>query len=509
MRVKTESKTIILLTAFVVIFTISLFLKNEKAVSIRNIQWNKGINFTAGDCDSNAYTAWCPHNLQYDAKHGKFVFLQSHTSKHIDGEYSNMTLCYLNPETPLDYEMLNCPVYKGKGELLVTDSGEWYIWTDYYSNDEGKNWDAVALTEPLYNRYGVYDIDGILYMGDDSSEMGAYHISYDYGITWSTEYFGVPYKDCEASFCKFKDEIYAFLRTNINQYACIMKKTDEGWIVINDDYLKAGASNCSVVAFDDFIAIAHASRTDLHLYYTVWDGNENFETTDLGLIEVEGDNDLDFHSPSLAFGNGYACIAFMMHTYGSRRGGYYECQNQWMIGAYEAGKKLLKCNFYSDLSYPVLLQTAFQADFFPSGTLLTVLNNSEESHVTITTENLSKYAALHYPNGGLLPVRHGNLAAYGTYGAPIAPENITIDYVLWVQQFPIVEYNGKNYMCIKNVDGNKEMITSIQRKNAVYESSAVVDFAEYTEELQKAFYIGQSSFILTTPLLHYAELSYE
>lgn len=88
MRDERKNIKIFLLTAAVVIFAIFLFLKNERAVSIRNIQWNKGINFTAGDCDSNAYTAWCPHNLQYDAKHGKFVFLQSHTSKHIDGEYS-------------------------------------------------------------------------------------------------------------------------------------------------------------------------------------------------------------------------------------------------------------------------------------------------------------------------------------------------------------------------------------------------------------------------------------
>lgn len=114
-----------------------------------------------------------------------------------------------------------------------------------------------------------------------------------------------------------------------------MKKTEEGWITIIDDSLKAGSSNCNVVAFDDFIAIAHASRTDLHLYYTVWDGKENFD----------------------------------------------------------------------------------------------------ESHVTLTTEN------------------------------------ITIDYVLWVQQFPVVMYEGKNYMCIRKVDDIKDIITSIQRENADYESS--------------------------------------
>lgn len=52
-----------------------------------------------------------------------------------------MTLCYLNPERPLDYEMFNCPENKGKGEFFVTDSGEWYIWTDfyrYYSDDNSK-----------------------------------------------------------------------------------------------------------------------------------------------------------------------------------------------------------------------------------------------------------------------------------------------------------------------------------------------------------------------------------
>ncbi|MGN0417690.1 hypothetical protein [Anaerostipes faecalis] len=174
-----------------------------------------------------------------------------------------MTLCYLDPTDPLKYEQLNCPYYEGLGALLVKDDGTWFIWIEdarYMSKDAGETWEKEPLVTPLPTRYGVYDLDGVLYMGDDSSDRGVYRVSEDEGLAWETKNFGVDYSDCEASFCKFKGNIYAFLRTNETDYACIMKETDGGWEIIHDDTLLAYASNCSPVVFDDCIAIAHVNR---------------------------------------------------------------------------------------------------------------------------------------------------------------------------------------------------------------------------------------------------------
>lgn len=43
----------------------------------RPVTWNTDVNFTAGDCDTENYTGWCPHNLQYDKTRKKFVFFVS------------------------------------------------------------------------------------------------------------------------------------------------------------------------------------------------------------------------------------------------------------------------------------------------------------------------------------------------------------------------------------------------------------------------------------------------
>lgn len=481
--------------------------KQNDNVSLNNIKWNEGVNFTAGDCDSNAYTAWCPHNLQYDAVRDKFIFLQCHATNHADSKFSKMTLCYLNPENPLWYEEINCPIYEGLGALLVNEQGEWYIWTEEYrycSNDAGISWTEQLLETPLQHRYGVYDIDGVLYMGDDSSEQGVYYISYDYGISWLKESFGISYRDCEASFCKFKGEIYAFLRTNSSEFACILKKSGDGWSLVNDDCLKAGASDCSVVAFDDFITIAHISRTDMHLYYTVWNGEDSFITKDLGLQDANSDNAGDFHSPSLAFGNGYVCIAYMLHTYGSCNSAYYECQNQWMIGAYEQGKKFLRCDYKSSLLFTVLAGAIIDSDFYPDGSIVSTIKNSNKFDVTLTSEKLNKYSTLHYPNGGIVPIRHGCLAAYGTKGAPIPSEIITIDFLFGNQQYPVVNVDGTNIMCIR--DDSKEMVVSMQRKTEVYDSSVLTEFAEYTENVQKAFYMERESFVAVSPFLEYCTI---
>ena len=197
---------IIIGTAFIAVVCVCVYsffiAKTSQGNRYRDVTWNTEVNFTAGDCDSADYSGWCPHNLQYDPTRGKFVYLQCHRNGHMGG-FSQMTLCYLDPHNPLDYTELNCPYYVGLGALLVTENGTWYIWTDsmrYTSTDGGETWREDALKTPLSTRYGVYDIDGVFYMGDDSDREGAYWVSVDYGLTWESGSFGVSYKDCEASF---------------------------------------------------------------------------------------------------------------------------------------------------------------------------------------------------------------------------------------------------------------------------------------------------------------------
>lgn len=490
----------------------------------KSVEWNEGINFTAGDCDVSNYSAWCPHNLQYDKTRKKFVFLQCHRWGHT-GDFVSISLCYLDPENPLEYEPLNCPVYNGVAALLVTDDGTWYIWTDtqrYTSVDGGTSWMAEMLVTPLSSRYGVYDIDGTLYMGDDSGDAGVYRTSTDYGLTWETQDFGVDYVDCEASFCKFKGNIYAFLRTNTTEYGCILKTLEDGsWKVVNDNTLLAGNSNCSPVAFDDYIAIAHINRFDCHLYYTVWDGTDSFDTVDLGQVEKNTNYQGDFHCPTLAFGDGYACIAFMMHTYGNPVvGSYIYAQNNWVIGRYDENKKFLKCNIWEVNGEPLEdanagMKTYGLTEKYPSNAdihqneiVSRWMRNDNNFGVTLYSpdsrmDNYSK-------NGLLIPVQNGKLVAFGTKTVGADPAAISPIYILQYQSYCCVEWNGNRYMCIdsSSSSNDEQMQLSLQRKNTVYESSVVTD-CYITNTIKNVCYISPHSDKEMTVLLQHAEISYD
>ncbi len=467
----------------------------------KTVTWNNAVNFTAGDCDTENYTGWCPHNLQYDKTRNKFVFLQSHSTQHLNGKFVNMTLCYLDPSDPLNYKKLNCPDYEGLGALLVKDDGTWYIWTEdkrYMSKDAGETWKEDKLITPLPTRYGVYDLDGTLYMGDDSAERGIYRVSEDDGLTWETKNFGVNYSDCEASFCRFKGKTYAFLRTNETNYACIMQETKDGWKIVDDNSILAYASNCSPVVFDDYIAVAHINRKDCHLYYTIWDGKENFDTTDLGMIESSTAYASDFHSPALAFGNGYACIAFMMHMYGTPTPNhFFYAQNSWIIGTYD-DKKLFTCEI-KDKYKKSSDYTKELSEVYPS--------NAETDKIEITSDaidNQNNYNVCLYnkkndfedcmmssEEGLFVPVKNGNLIAYGTKSAKIDPNSITIELLHRYQPFCILKYENQNYMCI--FDESTEQMMSLQRKNYIYESSLVTNCIDIDDETNICFVKANSS----------------
>ena len=500
---------------------VAYIISNNGSNKYKDVIWNTQVNYTAGDCDSSNYTAWCPHNLQYDQTRNRFVFLQCHASGH-SGEFSPMTLCYLNPEDPLEYEEINCPLYNGVGALLILEDGTWYIWTDtmrYSSGNAGISWEEKELNTPLAARYGIYEIGDKLYAGDDSEEAGIYRVSEDGGISWEVKNFGVQYNDCEAAFCEFKGEVYAFLRTSTTEYACILKETQEGWITVNDDMLLAGNSNCSPVAFDDYIAIAHINRLDCHLYYTVWDGKDDFETTDLGLIEADTNMQGDFHSPVLAFGKDYCAIAFMMHTYGTPvTGSYILAQNNWLIGAYEDDAEFIKCNIEN--AYNINPESAessaringlsqiypLNAKVFQDSISLGLMRNEGVAGVSMYNpdDSLSNYSVASI-DGFLVPVYEGALIAYGTASGKVNPEYITPMYLYQYQPYCNITYKGKNYMCITSQRNSFNMMISMQRKNYLYKSSIITDCV-ITDEVRKVCYISPNSSCAMTGILQYAEI---
>ena len=477
------------------------------------VTWNTQWSYNCGSNEDAKYTAWCPHNLQYDKTRNIFVFLQCHRASHT-GAYSNMTLCALNPENPLEYEMLNCPTYAGLGALLITEDGTWYIWDNlkrYTSTDGGTTWKTEYMKAGLTARFGIYEIDGVLYAGDDSGNAGVYRISKDYGITWEEKNFGVPYTDCEASFCKFKGTIYAFLRKNTTEtddpnylYAAIYKSTDgENWEFVNDDKLLAKSSYCCPVAFDDYIAIAHISRADRHLYYTVWDGNESFETTDFGVV---GGKDGDFHTPSLAFGNGYACIAFMNFTFGtSYTSAYNVCQNNWVVGTYDNTKETLVVSFekltYTGSDTAEKVKNLGFTSAYPEGseikahgTVRKGLGNDNDYPIYIYNpdDRMVNFYAGRYGNERF---RNGKALTFGCVAGT------TTEIGTGTCAF---EINGKYYH-ITNRDSSEHHC--IQWKPIINESSTVTD-AYPTEEVSTQIQVPANSYKNITDATPY-QLTYK
>ena len=332
--------------------TISLTSKNvdgkQLVVSIEDLDgiayspvtWNSTA-VTAGNNDTAKYNAWCQHNLQYDKTRNQFIFLQCHCETHTGTRYAS-TLHRLDPANPTEYETINFPVDEtGLCSLLIMDDGTWHIWSSggrYTSTDGGENWTKEAVTG-LERRFGIWNIGGTLYAGDDATNIGVYYKSTDGGLNWTTESFGDVgnYSDCEASFCQFKGEVYAFLRTNTTDYIVVLKQTADGWELVDDSHILAYTSSACPVAFKDYIAIAHCNRRDQHLYYTVWDGADGWVTEDLG--DMGGGGAGDFHTAALAFGGGYAAIAFFTHSNESSE--YKAAVNAWLVGAYEENKNTL------------------------------------------------------------------------------------------------------------------------------------------------------------------------
>lgn len=416
--------------------------------------------FSAGEVDEVMYYGWCPHNLQYDKTRGKFVFLQSRCDAHIpNAKWYTPVLSYLDPKNQTEYEPINCPVTeKTVASLLIEDDGTWYIWTStarYVSHDGGVSWERAAVAG-LNSSFGVWKVGDTLYMGDDSSSVGVYYTSTDGGLNWTTENFGDigAYSDCEASFCEFKGDTYAFLRTNTTDYAVVLKKAADGWILVNDDKIICYKSCCCPVSFGDYIAIANCNRRDLHLYYTVWDGNNNWLTEDLG--ELGSGASGDFHTAALAFGGGYAAIAFFTHSVESVE--YRAAVNAWVIGAYESGKEAYTIITEAVASEDVnsMMQDIYPTDAENFERLGDSWQNPNPNAFPVTKYNASNPMIDYFGknvgggNATLILVHDGKLALPGR-GVRTAMNAPNVLAYQAGQAKPIVSLAGQYHLVIKNV----------------------------------------------------------
>lgn len=430
------------------------------------VTWNTTA-FAAGEVDEVAYYGWCPHNLQYDKTRGKFVFLQCRCTGHVSGAtWYTPVLSYLDPENPTEYEPINCPVVENTvAALLIEDDGTWYIWTSktrYISHDGGISWESETITG-LGTTFGVWKVGDTLYMGDDSSSVGVYCTSTDGGLNWTTENFGDvgAYSDCEASFCEFKGETYAFLRTNTTDYAVVLKKVADGWALINDDKILCYKSSCCPVQFGDYIAIANCNRRDQHLYYTVWDGSDDWYTEDLGSFS-DGKAG-DFHTAALAFGDGYAAVAFFTHS--NENSEYRAAINAWVVGAYSESKSTLLVTTENYSPYIPLAETT---EIYPAdaetvdgmGTHWRYPNPNSYPVSLYNSDNQYLEYGSCYALGSMILVMNGKLISFerGYMSTSSQSRSSNLNFVRSYNKYPILHINGKYYEVINNVIHRKNKI---------------------------------------------------
>lgn len=135
------------------------------------------------------------------------------------------------------------------------------------------------------------------------------------------------------------------------------------------------------------------------------------------------------------------------------------------------------------------------------------IENNNDYSVSIYSLNdfINKYGTMSMKEGFLIPVYKGKLIAYGTKLMNLELSDITLEYIKQYQPYCVIEYEGINYLCVKE-DNNKEMMISLQRRNTVYESSVVTD-CYYSNNIKKIVYIPEYSYGDITGRVKYVEIS--
>ena len=277
--------------------------------------------YVVGENANAQYNAWCPDTVAYDSTRDKIVFMQYHATSHM-GNPLGKTVVTINPYDPTVYEKVEAfpglTSGDGIGGLLVKGG----VWTVYgmkkrhRTSDGGTTWESVDVVTPPARMYGVFEIDGVLYCGDDysttdSSHNGFYYVSYDDGLNWEQKVFdfadnyAIPCS--EARFCKWQGKLYATIRREA-ETGLLARLDGESWVVVTDQ-LPNVSSDTSCTAFDDMIAMSSIDRPNCKLLLSTWNGSELTVVKEYNFKGLTGTG--DFHTPTYVKGKDWQAVFFM------------------------------------------------------------------------------------------------------------------------------------------------------------------------------------------------------
>lgn len=289
----------------------------KSVIDLLNVTWaNHAV--TCGQSTAN-YNAWSPHNLQYDDVNGVFVFLQSHTSRHISGTKYEWTLSIINPYDPNDVENIPIPSFSGLGMLFI-ENGTWTLMprgqsVAYRSSNRGVTWETLQASIPT-NLFGVYKCGSNYYAGNDTNVDRTYFKSSDL-LNWSEVEFPTALEYsvlCETTFTEFDGKYWAFNRTNDAElgHPVILQSEDDGetWTLFSDQLLHGYRSTVSCYPFKNYIVIADVDRDNAVLYYSKFDG-QTFTQLNMWTLPSGGN---DFHNVNIASNYEDTVILEFMHA---------------------------------------------------------------------------------------------------------------------------------------------------------------------------------------------------
>lgn len=144
------------------------------------------------------YVAWCPANLRFDEKLGKYVSLIYASTQHINGTTA-LFVAYIDPDTYEATEPVQC--FTDNGATALTGSTAFWIEDDVYkmlytytdkvtylftSTDYGVNWTkGEAVTGFSGSPWGITKLsNGRLICADDLANKGFYY-SDNGGVSWT------------------------------------------------------------------------------------------------------------------------------------------------------------------------------------------------------------------------------------------------------------------------------------------------------------------------------------
>ena len=317
-------------------------LEPEVEPTLFSVNW-LDTAYGIGDNTTDNYNAWSPNCSHYDSETKKVLFLQCHTGSHSATNTKDSQLWSINPYNVMECELITTfPIINGKVPLgFEIYKGKYYVVATnkvYVSNDKGVTWDSYDTSIP--RAYGLYIIDGVMYVGDDSMNVannGVYYTSSDYGVNWETKTFDFAgkynLKCSEAVFCKHNGKLYASLRreTEAGILACMNNGV---WEVVIEN-LPNLRSDCTLYSVEDNFVYCAINRDSRTLYL----GTINDETFEISIDKTlnfsNNTEEGDFHTPSYVYGDDFQMVTFMI---GATSSAYVTAMNVALVGYTDLSK---------------------------------------------------------------------------------------------------------------------------------------------------------------------------